>query len=497
MPSTAITPVTAPERIQTIDIIRGLALFGILLVNFTVDNGNVSPMEGRTGIADQLVYWPVYFFMNDKFLAIFAFLFGLGFAIQLRRRESAGSPIILFYLSRMLVLAVIGTVVAILISARSILFDYALLGLLLLLVHKLSRPLIIILAVLCILVPWIKNTIDARNKELKAKAASTNAIIVDTAVLNRYAGQYVHHGDRKMLITTEGSKLWMTGRSGKKIELIPQSKNAFILKANADQFTFGNDSINIINENETFTATRIKLEKKTGNKPSKITGNHYWQKVANAAEKFWFKITHLSWRFFFFGTFLYAFPLFLLGLYTGKTKKFNVLTHPLSLCNVCRWGLLLGMLGMGLSVGFDAWNYVHHIKSESYNILIQNLIVLSWNIGVILTALAYIAGLALLLQKAKWQQKLSFLIPVGRMGLTNYIMSLIVVDRIFFNTLDDPEYFGPFWRTIFALIAFTIFVFISRWWFQYFRFGPVEWLWRSLSYWKIQPMKLRGEEERK
>ena len=40
-----------------------------------------------------------------------------------------------------------------------------------------------------------------------------------------------------------------------------------------------------------------------------------------------------------------------------------------------------------------------------------------------------------------------------------------------------------------ALGLFTVQVLYSQWWLQRFRFGPAEWLWRSITYWKLQPMR--------
>ena len=71
MESSVIGPVTTRERIQTIDIIRAFALFGVVVVNFTEDNRGVSPDEGRTGFFDQVAYWPIRFFLDDKAMATY------------------------------------------------------------------------------------------------------------------------------------------------------------------------------------------------------------------------------------------------------------------------------------------------------------------------------------------------------------------------------------------------------------------------------------------
>ena len=63
MTQTTLGPVQAQERIQTIDIIRGIALFGILVINFTVDD-SVGPQVGFTGFSDQFFYWPIRFFLR-------------------------------------------------------------------------------------------------------------------------------------------------------------------------------------------------------------------------------------------------------------------------------------------------------------------------------------------------------------------------------------------------------------------------------------------------
>ncbi|HUS02604.1 MAG TPA: hypothetical protein VMY77_12790, partial [Chitinophagaceae bacterium] len=181
-----IGPVAIQERIQTIDIIRGFALFGILVINFTVDHGLTEPWAGFTGFMDQLVYWFVAFFMNDKFLAIYAFLFGLGFSIQMLRAEERNSPFVLVYMRRLFVLYIIGVIHQIL-TAGDILRDYAMAGVLLLILHKLPRKLLPVLAILCFLVPWTRGLLKAKNI---TASPNHSEISVDTAILDTYVGVY-------------------------------------------------------------------------------------------------------------------------------------------------------------------------------------------------------------------------------------------------------------------------------------------------------------------
>lgn len=185
MTQSIIGPVTPKERFHTIDFIRGLAVFGILVVNLTVDNSGISPMEGRTGIADQFAYWPIKFFMDDKFIAIYSFLFGLTFTFIMFGAESRASSFVLIFIRRLLVLALIGAAHFIFVG-RDILFDYALLGFLLLLVYKLNKKLILVLGIFSILIPWTRDTIHKRNKEVNLLSSIRDEVVVDSSILETY-----------------------------------------------------------------------------------------------------------------------------------------------------------------------------------------------------------------------------------------------------------------------------------------------------------------------
>ena len=82
------------------------------------------------------------------------------------------------------------------------------------------------------------------------------------------------------------------------------------------------------------------------------------------------------------------------------------------------------------------------------------------------------------------------LAAVGRMALTNYIMHSVICAFVF--TGIGFSLFGKLQRHELYYVVFSIWLFqliASPLWLKYFRFGPFEWLWRSLTYWKIQPIR--------
>jgi uncharacterized protein len=113
-------------------------------------------------------------------------------------------------------------------------------------------------------------------------------------------------------------------------------------------------------------------------------------------------------------------------------------------------------------------------------------------IGVHLQALGYAAGLVLLCRKEKWRRRLSGLGAVGQMALTNYVtQSLFFVFVLYGFGLGLLPWNGATFSLAFALAVFAFQIAFSRWWLSRYRFGPLEWLWRTLTYGERQPMRLR------
>ena len=131
-------PTLANERIETLDVIRGFALFGIMFVNvyafvhphnwFGVDWQNLSPLEYGAEIFKLL-------FTQGKFYSLFAILFGIGFAVQLSSAQKRGGPFALRFLWRITILWLFGVAHLLLLWNGDILNSYAVGGVFLLIFY--------------------------------------------------------------------------------------------------------------------------------------------------------------------------------------------------------------------------------------------------------------------------------------------------------------------------------------------------------------------------
>ena len=139
---TLSSPTSLEERNPVVDILRGFALFGILLVNFPGSEAS------RTGTADDVVMKLLTILVSSKFYTTFSFLFGLGFALQFLRAQSRGRRIVPVYIRRMLVLFLIGLGHAVFIWQGDVLMIYAVMGLFLIPLRRCSGKILLSLAVL-------------------------------------------------------------------------------------------------------------------------------------------------------------------------------------------------------------------------------------------------------------------------------------------------------------------------------------------------------------
>lgn len=139
-----LQPTAAGERHEVVDVLRGFALYGVLLANLVWLTTDKVLTDARlqalpTAAADPLVRALVAFFVDGKFYTLFAFLFGLGFCLQMDRAETRGTTIVSTYMRRLSVLLLIGAAHTALIWYGDILLMYAALGFVLLLFRR-ARP---------------------------------------------------------------------------------------------------------------------------------------------------------------------------------------------------------------------------------------------------------------------------------------------------------------------------------------------------------------------
>jgi uncharacterized protein len=174
-------------------------------------------------------------------------------------------------------------------------------------------------------------------------------------------------------------------------------------------------------------------------------------------------------------------PFFLLGAYFGRRKLISDYKEN---CKRYRKLLYFGILGLLLaplylfieklfpSLSFEANESI----GKFFELVSGPLMVLFW-IGVVMT----------LYTNGKLKSIFIFLQPIGQMALTNYLMQSIILTILFYNygfglsgKLSIIQLF------MFSTCLFILQGFFSKWWLSKYKFGPFEWLWRSLTYWRWQ-----------
>jgi uncharacterized protein len=154
-------------------------------------------------------------------------------------------------------------------------------------------------------------------------------------------------------------------------------------------------------------------------------------------------------------------------------------------------GLMLLGYGIGLPlVAYDAYELIR--TNFGIGFQIHGGIFLNF-FGSVLVALGHVGALMLIYKAGLLTWLTSRLAAVGRMALTNYLTHSIVCTTLFYGY--GFGLFGTINRTGLAAIVLAIWTFqliVSPIWLKYFRFGPAEWLWRSLTYWRLQPMLVTG-----
>ena len=180
------------------------------------------------------------------------------------------------------------------------------------------------------------------------------------------------------------------------------------------------------------------------------------------------------------------FPLFLFGYWLVASGKLrDAAQHP-TLFKTMAW---VGV-GIGLAINAAAIGILAHPASR-HVLIVGNAAGGLFQLGQIVLAAGYLGLFVVAMQSQRWRPRLLWLAPLGRMALTNYLMHSLILSTLFYGygfAQFGQIARGPQMLIVIAIIA-AQWVF-SRLWLANFRYGPMEWVWRSITYWKIQPLRL-------
>lgn len=174
--------------------------------------------------------------------------------------------------------------------------------------------------------------------------------------------------------------------------------------------------------------------------------------------------------------------MFLMGLYAGKKKLFEQTSMNRRwiqrLWLICLL-LSLPLLGMVAAIHFDLF-----FSGSAKEAAKQFFVTMS---GPVLS-LFYISSIALLLERARWRRLFKPFSYAGRMALTNYLIQSLIGVGLYAGL----GWFGQMnlvLGTLICLVVFPLQTVFSHYWLKKFRQGPMEWLWRTITYGKAVPFK--------
>ncbi len=152
------------------------------------------------------------------------------------------------------------------------------------------------------------------------------------------------------------------------------------------------------------------------------------------------------------------------------------------------------IIGFGLGLPVIAFG-IQQWSSHNFDSIVRMLIDGQYNyFASILVSMAYVSLVMLICQSGKFERLRSRLAAVGRTALTNYLLQTIIGVAVFYGyglaLFGQIGRFNLWW---FILGVWALQLFFSPWWLRRFQFGPAEWLWRTLTYWRKQPWRVRKD----
>lgn len=433
-PPPTLGPVAEQERILALDALRGFALLGIFMVNMNFFAMPFASMIGgeelaTAPLAEQLAWGFVFVLFTYKFISLFSLMFGMGLVVTLARAEAAQRPFVPVYLRRLAVLALIGLAHALLFWYGDILFIYAVLGLVLLLCRKLSP---------------------------KALLGTGAALIALSVVLNLgFTGMMV----AGTAFAPEQAEAPAVEEAAPGAHEEPQQGDAArgieaMLAAGFDMF----HPVWIEAETRAY---------REGPFSDAFAFRAVSFLIALAAAVFSY-----GWR---------VLGLFLIGAALMKLSFFGPERRG--------WHVRLAVWGIGVGLPMQILGaVVIHLGGHDLNLHMMAGGLLH-EVGSVGATFGYAGLVALVVSSGLLRSVVRALAGVGRMALSNYLLQTLMATALmywwglgWFGQVSRVEQIGL------VAILFIAQVVFSALWLRAFRFGPFEWLWRVLTYGRLQPL---------
>jgi uncharacterized protein len=421
-------PVATGERLSSVDILRGFALLGILLMNITSfgfpGNGNRDLVSAPSLADPNLAVWVITSVLfAGKMRATFSMLFGAGLVLFTTRAEKrqAGPGSAELYYRRSLWLLVFGFLHSTFLWSGDILYEYAVGGILLYPLRRLPPKTLLLAGSLLLLTGGLQGIPSSWEMEEKRVAA-----------LEANAAQAA--GETLTAKQKDAQEEWASMMRNFK-------PNETQIAKQIDDHQRGYWSIFLLRLREGGV------------------GGGFWSSWDTA------------------GMMLFGMGLMKLGIFSAARSR--------------RFYLAMMFLGYtaGLAInGYTAYRTIES-KFEPINLWWN---VATHDIGRLAMALGHISLLILVFQAGWLRWLTSRLAAVGQMALTNYLLQSLICTTLFYGY--GFGLYGKLQRYQLYWVVLGVWIFqllVSPIWLRYFRFGPMEWLWRSLTYRKRQPMRRR------
>lgn len=430
------------------DVARGVALLGIFLVNiesFAQPFGRFIVARPEAGGAlTRACFYVEKVLCEGKFYPMFSMLFGMGLVLQMGSVERRGGRFVPLYLRRLGVLLLIGTLHALLAWYGDILAVYAVCGLLLLPFRKCSAKTLM----------WIGIGLMLLATLFFVPASAMQAMGREQGQVQT-APHEAPSGDAAPATTESGGS--------EAISRLAETSSFFaLIKGYMDQRIQGGPEHPVYMELE-----------------SRAYRDGPWLDafLFRAMTWFWFLffvVFCMGWHIlglFFLGAALLKFDLFGPGRSRLRARLLSI-------------GLLVGLPGSALGVLLAAHDGGPLVAAAAGALQM---------ICSPMVALAYICGAAMLCESGRLSGILRLFAATGRMALTNYLMQTLIATAIFywwglaqFDSWSRPQ------RATLVLCVFAGQCLLSLAWISVFRFGPMEYLWRSLTYLRLEPLLRRA-----